>query len=87
MDRGALSVLQALHHLRDGRTVLQAPKTAKGQRRVALPPSATLVLRSLREREEADSALMGASLADDQLVFSRPDGAPLLPDTVTHAFA
>ena len=35
------------------------PKTAKGRRLIDLPPETVLVLRALRERQEADGALLG----------------------------
>lgn len=81
-----ISVVRTLHHLRDGSLVFRAPKTAKSRRLVALPPSATLVLRDHQERQRADYAMLGRILEDDDLVFSRPDGSPLLPGTVTHAW-
>ena len=36
---------------------------------------------------EADLAQLGSTLTGDRLVFSQLDGSPLLPNTVTHAFA
>ncbi|MFQ5804812.1 MAG: tyrosine-type recombinase/integrase, partial [Candidatus Methylomirabilales bacterium] len=82
-----VSVSRSFHHLRDGRTVFRAPKTAKGRRLVALPPSAALVLRDHREKQESEmSVVAGRALAEEDLVFAQPDGKPLLPDTVTHAW-
>lgn len=80
---GQVSVTRSLHHLRDGETVFRAPKTAKGKRLIALPPSASAVLRSHLEQQKTVRALLGRTLEDGDLVFSRPDGQPLLPDTVT----
>ena len=87
LDMATLSVVQVLHHLRDGRTVFQEPKTAKGRRMVALSPMAVLALRGHRERQEAERLLLGIPLASEASVFSHPDGSPFLPDSVTHAFA
>ncbi len=86
LDLGTLSVVQTLHHLKDGRTVFEAPKSAKGRRMVALTPSAALTLKAHRERLEADLALLGTPLVGDRLVFSNLDGNPFLPDTITHVF-
>ena len=36
---------------------------------------------------EADLAQLGSTLTSNRLVFSQLDGSPLLPNTVTHAFA
>jgi integrase len=79
-------VSRSMHHLKDGRTVFRQPKTAKGSRTVALPPSAAMVLREHRERQEAERLALGKPLNNDDLVFSHIDGTPMLPDTITHAW-
>jgi len=79
-------VTRTLHHLRNGEIVFRAPKTAKGRRMIALSPSTALVLHEHREKQEANRTILGIPLNDDDLVFSQPDGKPLLPDTVTHAW-
>ena len=79
-------ISRSLHHLRDGKIVFRAPKTAKGRRTVALPPSATLLLKEEWERQKLERAMLGIGLSDDDLVFSHLDGKALLPDTVTHAW-
>ena len=86
LDMATVSVVQIMHHLRDGRTIFQEPKTAKGRRLVSLPPSAVLALRAHRERQEAERASLGLRFSPEDLVFCHPDGSPFLPDTVTHAF-
>ena len=75
-----------VQRLNTGEFIIQEPKTAKGRRQVALSPTAVLALRSHRERQEADGDMLGVAIADDALVFSKPDGTPLLPSSVTHAF-
>ncbi len=52
-----------------------------------LSPAPALALRSYREVVEADLARLGSTLTGDRLVFSQFDGSPLLPNTITHAFA
>jgi len=79
-------VTRTLHQLRDGSIVYRAPKTAKGRRMIALSPSAAVILREHRLEQETARVMLGASLTDDDLVFSQIDGKPLLPDTVTHAW-
>lgn len=82
---GQVSVSRSLHLVR-GELIFRSPKTAKGRRVVALPPSATLVLREHRKQQEAMSATLGTSLEDSSLVFCHLDGTPLRPDIVTHAW-
>ncbi len=79
-------VTRTLHHLRDGSLVYRAPKTAKGHRMIALSPSTALIFREHREKQETIRAMLGIRLEDSDLVFSQPDGRPLLPDTVSRAW-
>ena len=87
LDMGTLSVVQVMHRLRDGRIIFQEPKTPKGRRQVALSPTAVLAMKAHRERQEADRGMMGNALLENDIVFSKPDGSPFLPDSLTHAFA
>jgi integrase len=79
-------VSRSLHCLRGGSVVFRPTKTAKGRRAIALSPSAFMVLREHREKQEVHRAMIGIPLTDDDLVFSHLDGKPLLPNTVTHAW-
>jgi integrase len=79
-------VSRSLHQVKDGSFAFRSPKTAKGRRTVALPPSAILVLNEHREKQKLEHAMLGIPLTDDDLVFSQLDGRPLLPDTVSHAW-
>lgn len=81
-----LSVTRSLSKV-NGRLVLREPKTASGRRRVALSPSSALVLRQHRQDQEALRASLGTRLTDNDYVFCHPDGSPLDPSTVSHAFA
>ncbi len=78
-----LSVSRTLHHLRDGRFIFRAPKTAKGRRTIALSPSTALALREHQMKEDFEHKMLGIPLRDDALLFSHIDGTPLLPDTIT----
>ncbi len=82
----SLSVTQAMHHLRDGRTVFTEPKSARSRRQVALSPASALTLRAYRERREAQAVKLGMTLYEDDLVFTQYDGRPFLPDSVSHAW-
>ncbi|MFC1893647.1 tyrosine-type recombinase/integrase [Chloroflexota bacterium] len=79
-------VSRSLHVLKGGKVVFRSPKTAKGKRTVALPPSAILLLKEHQNKQKLERVMLGIPLTDDDLVFSHVDGKPLLPNTVTHAW-
>jgi integrase len=79
-------VNRGLHVLKGGQVVYRSPKTAKGRRMIALSPSMTSVLREHLEKTKLERSMLGTPLKDDDLVFCKPDGKPLLPNTVTHAW-
>ena len=75
-----------MHHLKTGEIVFRQPKSAKGNRTVALSPSTLEILRAYREKQEAEAVLLGKSVTDNELVFCHPGGSPLLPGTISHAW-
>ncbi|MFC2024310.1 site-specific integrase [Chloroflexota bacterium] len=79
-------ISRTLHHLRTGEIVIRAPKMAKGRRMVALSPSAALLLQEHRDKQEAQRAMLGIPLTDNDLIFGGFEGKPLLPNTVTHSW-
>jgi integrase len=81
-----LSVIRTLHQLQDGRLIFRQPKTDKGRRLISLTPSTSIVLREHREQQERTRLELGSTLEEDDLVFCRADGEPLLPNTVSHAW-
>ena len=87
LSRGTVSIVQVLHCLPGGRIVFEQPKTARSKRLVKLSHETTLALRAYRDTVEADLKQVGDSISGDRLLFSHINGAPLLPNTVTHAFA
>ena len=80
-----LSVVEAAYKL-SGTYVIKEPKTSHSRRRIALPPSLGLVLHQHKAGQEAQRALLGKPLTDNDFVFAHPDGSPLDPSTVSHAF-
>ena len=86
LERCEVQVVQVLHRLPGQGFVTAEPKSAKGRRSVALPPSAVIALREHRAEQEAVRAMLGGTLHDDDLVFSTPDGQPMLPDEITRRF-
>lgn len=81
-----LSVTLSLSKV-DGETYIREPKTSSGRRRVALPPSLTLVLQQHKLKQQELFGLLGRTLTDEDYVFCHHDGTPLDPSTVSHAFA
>ena len=81
-----VSVTRSIHKLRNGNIIFKSPKSVKGRRTVALAPLTCLVLREHRDKQGALSTMRGKRLEDSDLVFSQSDGAPLLPDSITHAW-
>jgi integrase len=86
LDLCVLSVTQTLYKLSGGKYIVSPPKTRKSRRQVSLPPSLALLLRDYKEQVEAQWLLLGKPLTDADFVFAHPNGAPLDPSTVTHAF-
>jgi len=82
-----ISVTQTLHHLRGGNLVFRPPKTAKGRRSISLSPSLTFVLKEHKEKQMLERIMVGKTLKENDLVFATPEGKPLLPDTISHAWA
>ena len=82
-----ISVARSLYRAKGGQSIYKDTKTAKGRRLVSLTPASALVLRSLKERQEADGLLLGYEVNEDSLVFRYRDGSPILPTGLTHAFA
>jgi len=81
------SVTRTLHQLHNREIVIGQPKTAKGRRLIALSPSTVAVLREHQAEQIKQKQSLGMPpLQDDDLVFSHPDGKPLLPDSVTQAW-
>jgi len=82
-----ISISRSIHRLRNGSFVFQQPKSAKGRRTVALSPAATQVLAEYREKTATERLLEGNLLKESDLVFSRIDGFPLRPDTISRAWS
>jgi integrase len=86
LDGSTLTVNQVLHVLPGGKVIFQEPKTDRSRRTITLGPSAVLALKAHRERAEADRAILGYHIGEEDLVFANPTGSPMLPNTLTHAF-
>ncbi|MBI4339977.1 MAG: site-specific integrase [Chloroflexi bacterium] len=83
---GTLHVARGMHVLHGGVVTYAEPKSAKGKRTVALTPGNAVVLREHLVSLEAGMTALGVAFTDDTPVFSWPDGRPMLPDSVSHAW-
>ena len=86
LTKRSLSIVRTLQQLKGSKFVFLEPKTRGSRRTIELTPMSALVLRSHREQQEAIKAEFGIQLAESDLVFSKPDGSPLKPDTITRSF-
>jgi integrase len=80
-------VFRSLHQLKNGEYVFTQPKSERSRRTIALPPSAFLVLESFRKAKEMERDLLNLALNEGDLVFSRNDGKPLRPNSITRAWS
>lgn len=85
LDAGRLSVVHTILSI-NGKILVSDPKTAKGRRAISLDPSTVAVLRDHRRRMLEERMLVGADFSDEGLVFHRPDGSCLRPETVSASF-
>jgi len=80
-----LSVVRSLYKRRGVCEFLET-KSKYGRRSIALPPALVELLRRHRVQQEAERALLGLTLKDDDLIFAHYDGIPFDPSTVSHTF-
>ncbi len=62
------------------------PKSKNSWRSITVPLVLTGLLHQHRLQQEAERALLGIPLKEEDLILACPDGSPLDPSTVTHAF-
>jgi integrase len=65
---------------------VSTPKTAKGNRQIALDPRTVEALKAHRKAQAQDQLAMGEHYQDNGLVFARPDGTPIHPDRLSKMF-
>jgi integrase len=81
-----LRVVQSLEETRAGLR-FKAPKTKRSCRTVALSPAVVELLQEHRVRQLEERLLLGLGRSENDLVFTRIDGAPIAPDTFSGWFA
>jgi integrase len=85
LERRTLTVAQSLEQTKAGLRC-KAPKTKRSRRTIALPPTLVEELQTHRARQAADRLALGMSCDAAGLVFTRIDGDPIQPDSVTKMF-
>jgi integrase len=85
LEAGWLSVRQTLVVV-DNRPRVSEPKTARGRRRIALDAETVAALRAHHKLQAAERLAAGPGWQGSDLVFTRPDGAPLHPEYVRRQF-
>lgn len=87
LDMATISVTRSLQCLKEGKLEFREPKTSRSKRLIAMTPSLATELRKHRVAQEAMRFLHDSSLAQNDLVFSRPNCSPINPNNVSPAFA
>ena len=86
LERRSLTVAQSLEQTKAGLR-FKTPKTKRSRRTIALSPSLVEELQAHRARQAADRLALGMGRDPAGLVFTRIDGDPIQPDSVTKMFA
>ncbi len=85
LDRGTLTVIQMLGQVRS-RLYFKPPKTKAGRRTVTLPAITIEALRQHKVRQSEERLRLGLGRDDSGLVFTRPDGQPVIPTSFSRTF-
>ena len=68
------------------RLYFKPPKTKAGRRTVILPAITIEALRQHKVRQLEDRLKLGLGRDDNELVFTRPDGQPVIPTSFSRTF-
>ncbi|WP_424949674.1 tyrosine-type recombinase/integrase [Deinococcus sp.] len=85
-EKGVLQIRQQLK-VEHGKPVLGTLKTPHSRRDVYIPESLRVLLLGLRERQEAERAVLGSIWKDTGAVFATSDGGWTHPANLTRALA
>jgi integrase len=85
-EQRRLSVKRALKQTGAGLT-LEKPKTERSSRTISLPQAVLQVLGSHKAAQAEQKLALGKAYRDTDLVFARPDGSAVPPDTLSTGFA
>jgi len=87
LDDGHLAVVQALVEVEHRPQLKPFPKTDHSRRRIAVDAATIRELRAHRTRQLEERLAAGDEYHDHRLVFSRADGAPISPTSLSRRFA
>jgi site-specific recombinase XerD len=85
LEAGRLSVRRALIPYGDG-VIVSEPKTAKGRRSIALDPGTIEALKAQAQRQLADQEEWDGVWVDSGYVFTKENGEPYHPQSVSRSF-
>ncbi|WP_395292954.1 tyrosine-type recombinase/integrase [Kitasatospora hibisci] len=80
------SIRRTLQRTRTSGLTTLPTKTISSERRIALPDACVASLRTHRDRQAREKQQAGAEWLEHGLVFTRPDGHPIEPATLTRHF-
>jgi integrase len=80
--KGAAMVQRTLIWRKGGEWYYGEPKTARSRRTVPLPASTISALQEHKRKQAAQRLKLGADYLNNELVFARPDGRPILLRTL-----
>ena len=86
LDRGTVSITQAVQWVKGQGTIIQPPKSGTSRRSIALDPGTVAVLRAHRAAQAEHRLSLGGVYMHLGLVFPGPLGRPLDPAALTHAW-
>lgn len=86
LDASTASVRRTLQRTRTGGLITLPTKTVSSERRIALPAPCLLSLRAHRKQQAHEKEKAAAGWVDSGHVFTRPDGYPIEPATLTRHF-
>ncbi|MGW5248822.1 tyrosine-type recombinase/integrase [Streptomyces sp. NPDC004129] len=86
LDGGTASIRRTLQRTRSSGLAGLPTKTISSERRIALPASCASSLRAHRERQARETEEGGSTWQGSGYVFTRPDGHPIEPATLTRHF-
>lgn len=85
LDDGHLAVRQTLVAI-GYRVEYSVPKTERSRRRIGLDPATVATLKAHKARQAAERLEWGPAWSDSGLVFTREDGQPLHPQSLSQFF-
>ncbi|BAJ27136.1 hypothetical protein KSE_13060 [Kitasatospora setae KM-6054] len=86
LDAGAANIRRTLQRPHSGGFTTRPTKTIHSERRLTLQSACLASLHAHRDRQAREKQQAGAEWADNGLVFTRPDGYPIEPATLTCNF-